>query len=404
MHESYMEQKAKELIIHLQEHGFQGYFVGGCVRDKYLGREIHDIDIATNAKPQEIENIFPKTIPTGIRHGTVTVIWGDIPFEVTTFRQETEYENYRKPKEVTFVSHIYADLSRRDFTMNAMALDIDGKWIDPFEGRKDLDAGIIRTVGESYKRFEEDALRILRAIRFSSQLGLKIEEKTWKSMIFSKKNITQISIERIRDELVKLLMGEYVNHGLLQLNEGSFFSYWKLLLKMISSPLRPSLYHHFKTYTLLERMACLSILSSMSVEEVNQLARELKFPNLWRKEWVGIVTSYEYVRNGRSFIEGLSAAGLNHMNTAVKLYGNITNHIDIIDQWNSFLSKNPIWTTSQLAIDGSDLLSLSGRSSGPWIGEILHKLLVKVMNKELKNERLPLLEQAVRWLKEEGNA
>ena len=169
---------AQEIVEKLCEHGYEAYLVGGCVRDMLLGREPGDWDITTSAKPEEVKAVFRRTVDTGIKHGTVTVMMGKEGYEVTTFRIDGDYTDGRHPDSVTFTPDLIEDLKRRDFTINAMAYNRDRGLVDAFGGRKDLEDGVIRCVGAAEERFTEDALRILRAIRFSAQLGFEIEEHT----------------------------------------------------------------------------------------------------------------------------------------------------------------------------------------------------------------------------------
>ncbi len=198
---------AIECINTLTDNGFEAYFVGGCVRDTLLNKACDDIDITTNALPNHIMSIFPHTIPTGIKHGTVTVVHKDKKIEITTYRTENRYTDNRHPDNVNFVSDLNEDLSRRDFTINALACSKDYQIVDIFNGITDLENRIIRAVGNPEKRFEEDALRIIRAYRFSSVLGFEIEENTNKSATKLSKSIKNISGERILKELMKSVGG-----------------------------------------------------------------------------------------------------------------------------------------------------------------------------------------------------
>ena len=177
-----MPKEAQEILEKLNAHGYEAYIVGGCVRDSLLEKEPEDWDITTSAKPEEVKSVFGRTIDTGIQHGTVTIMRGKTGYEVTTYRIDGEYEDGRHPKTVEFTSNLKEDLKRRDFTINAMAYSPREGLIDIFGGVRDLQAGIIRCVGTAADRFTEDALRILRAIRFCAQLGFKIEENTWHSI------------------------------------------------------------------------------------------------------------------------------------------------------------------------------------------------------------------------------
>lgn len=197
------------IIETLEKAGYEAYAVGGCVRDTLLGRTPGDWDITTSAFPVQVKQIFRRTVDTGIAHGTVTVLLGSSGYEVTTFRIDGEYEDARHPKEVTFTSRLSEDLKRRDFTINAMAYNQRTGIVDLFGGREDLDRGVIRCVGDARTRFEEDALRMMRAVRFSAQLGFSIEEPTARAISDMVQNLERVSKERIQVELVKLLVSAH---------------------------------------------------------------------------------------------------------------------------------------------------------------------------------------------------
>lgn len=201
-----LPEAVQKIIRSCQEHGQAAYAVGGCVRDSLLGRVPGDWDIATSALPQEVKDIFPKTIDTGLAHGTVTVRMDGQSFEVTTYRLDGEYEDSRHPKQVTFTDSIRDDLARRDFTINAMAYNDDSGLIDPFGGQKDLSDGVIRCVGDPDARFSEDALRMLRAVRFSSQLGFRVLPEVQNAMCRCAGRICAVSAERVREELTKTVL------------------------------------------------------------------------------------------------------------------------------------------------------------------------------------------------------
>ena len=196
------------IISKLEQAGFEAYAVGGCVRDTLLDRKPQDWDITTSAKPLQIKELFKKTIDTGIQHGTVTVMLDHVGYEVTTYRIDGEYEDNRHPKKVEFTDNLKLDLERRDFTINAMAYNDNRGLVDEFGGIKDLKDGIIRCVGDAGQRFDEDALRMLRAVRFAGQLGFAIEEKTREAIVERADHLKNISAERIRVELTKLLVSK----------------------------------------------------------------------------------------------------------------------------------------------------------------------------------------------------
>ncbi|WP_426350932.1 CCA tRNA nucleotidyltransferase [Alloiococcus sp. CFN-8] len=213
------------IIDTLYDKGFEAYAVGGCIRDSILGKKPNDWDITTSAPPEIIEKTFEKTIPTGIKHGTVTVLIDKEPFEVTTYRIDGEYLNNRRPEEVTFVSSLKEDLARRDFTINALAYNHKDGLKDYHNGLSDIKEGIIRTVGNPDVRFTEDALRLLRAVRFSCQLGFSLSEETYDSIKKNSSLIKNISRERIREELNKILLSDKPSKGFLLLESTGLLKY-----------------------------------------------------------------------------------------------------------------------------------------------------------------------------------
>jgi len=197
------------LLNRLTQAGFTAYAVGGCVRDSLMGREPHDWDICTSATPERMKEVFAdqRMVETGLQHGTLTVLVDHVPYEITTYRLDGDYADHRRPDSVTFVDRVEEDLSRRDFTVNAMACGQDGEIIDPFGGREDLGSHLIRCVGEARKRLEEDALRILRALRFASVFDFSLEEETSHEIHGQASSLQWVSAERKREELLKLLCG-----------------------------------------------------------------------------------------------------------------------------------------------------------------------------------------------------
>ena len=204
-----LPEHVKKIISVLEESGYEAYAVGGCVRDSLLGKEPKDWDITTSAKPFQVKELFYKTIDTGIAHGTVTVMISGVGYEVTTYRIDGEYEDGRHPKEVVFTGNLTEDLKRRDFTINAMAYSDRSGIVDEFDGVGDLKRGVIRCVGVPEERFHEDALRILRAVRFSAVLDFAIEEQTWEAVCNLSSTLQKISRERIQTELDKLLTSDH---------------------------------------------------------------------------------------------------------------------------------------------------------------------------------------------------
>ena len=207
-----LPKHVKYIIETLEQNGYEAYAVGGCVRDSILGREPNDWDITTSADPYEVKKLFSHTIDTGLQHGTVTIMLEHVGYEVTTYRIDGDYEDSRHPKEVTFTKSLEEDLKRRDFTVNAMAYNDRDGLIDLFQGMDDIQKKVIRCVGNAEERFTEDALRIMRAVRFSAQFGYEIELETKKAIVKLAPNLKNISAERIREELIKLLVSDHPDY------------------------------------------------------------------------------------------------------------------------------------------------------------------------------------------------
>ena len=213
-------QPLKKMNEIFQANGYEAYLVGGAVRDMIRGKDASDWDVATNAQPEQVIKIFRKVIPTGIAHGTVTVLFMGHSIEVTTYRTEADYSDGRHPDSVNFAGTIEEDLSRRDFTMNAIAASLeDGRLVDPFAGQEDIKNKTIRTVGNPYDRFNEDGLRPIRAIRFATQLGFSITPETMAAIPASLEKTASISVERFREEFIKILKSPEPSVGLKLLEE-----------------------------------------------------------------------------------------------------------------------------------------------------------------------------------------
>jgi len=209
-----------KIIQILENAGYEAYAVGGCVRDSILGRQPNDWDITTSALPEQVKELFAHTIDTGIQHGTVTVMMHHVGYEVTTYRVDGEYEDSRHPKSVTFTASLEEDLKRRDFTINAMAYNERDGVVDLFGGRQDLENGVVRAVGDAKERFTEDALRMMRAVRFAAQLGYSIDEETLAAIREMAPTLAKISAERIQAELVKLIVSDHPEHMCLLYESG----------------------------------------------------------------------------------------------------------------------------------------------------------------------------------------
>ena len=237
--------EALPVMQQLVDAGYEAYFVGGSVRDMLLHKPISDVDIATSATPQEVKEIFPHTVDVGIEHGTVMVIYHKEGYEVTTFRTEEGYEDFRHPDKVTFVRSLEEDLKRRDFTINALAIGIDDQLMDFFDGIGDLERQCIRCVGDAKERFNEDALRMFRAVRFVGQLGFQVEEETKNAISLLKMNLSKVAVERMKVEFEKMIQSSYRKDALKLFVETGLYQACPLfdgkgeiLLKLAEFPLK----------------------------------------------------------------------------------------------------------------------------------------------------------------------
>lgn len=428
-------QAVREILEALKEHGFEAYVVGGCVRDMLLGREPKDWDITTSAMPQEVKQIFHNTVDTGIQHGTVMVIRNAVGYEVTTYRVDGEYKDGRHPQSVTFTRSLEEDLKRRDFTINAFAWGEDGL-IDMFDGVKDLKDGIIRCVGDPDERFNEDALRIMRAVRFSAQLGFEIEPRTKAMITKYAGRLADISMERIREEWEKTLMSmnpafvnEYAELGLAQYiircvaADGSSAaarcfdpSKDKIMAEIVrrdrlKSALSVELLERYsEPEELRRRLLMAAFFDNLSPEETNAALRNLKYDNKTREAVVNIIkyknekipadkVAIKQILNKIGLDTFIAELEFRHVVRMAIIDGTEVQTAEYYDleliAWiaQDLLRKNEPWSLSQLAINGSDLIA-AGFPAGKKIGEILEKLLQKVILSPTLNNKEMLLEEA----------
>ncbi|KON69865.1 hypothetical protein AKG34_14685 [Peribacillus butanolivorans] len=385
--------KSVPILELIEKAGFEAYFVGGSVRDYILGRPINDVDIASSATPQEIKGIFPKTADIGIEHGTVLVIAESGTYEITTFRTESGYTDFRRPDSVQFVRSLTEDLQRRDFTMNAIAMDKSGNMIDPFNGKRDLLQRRIITVGNPHERFHEDALRMMRALRFVSQLDFELDQQTFDSLQENGPIISEIAIERILIEFEKLLAGAYKTRALSLLLESGLYQYLprfsnqkENLEKLLNLPL-----HHLKAAELWS-----VIMIYTNAKDIEAALREWKLPlktirsvqriiQLAKKEPPFENFALEIFQAGQ--IEAVQAATVR----AVLAGRNVKYADKVIHQrFNELIIKQ----MSDLAVTGTDLLKWHQERPGPWVKEYLELILKAVLNAELRNEK----DEIKRWL------
>lgn len=374
------------IIDRLRENGFEGHIVGGCVRDAIMGIPPHDYDITTSAQPEEVKKIFDHTFDTGIQHGTVTVVMNKENYEVTTFRVDGNYEDCRHPKEVSFTKDIHEDLLRRDFTMNAIAYNPYDGYTDIFGGAEDIKNKIIKGVGEPAERFREDALRMLRAVRFSAQLGFDIEPETKKALIENAQLIKNISAERIREELTKLLMSKHMDKlpllwetGLLKYISPRLYKSISGKEDVVSEQISKSIKEPAVLFALLmqfvppneikaetalykfdnktlNHILCLNKLRNETVPETNYEVRLLASK-------IGIEDSYLFYEFKKAQGDKKSSSAKEMLDAAVK--------------------NNDCMFIKDLKISGKDLISF-GAKPGKEMGEILKTILASA----IKNPKL----------------
>jgi len=387
-----------KVISKLLKNGYQAYYVGGLVRDYILKKSIKDIDITTDALPNEVISMFENVVPTGIKHGTVTVIIDNIPIEVTTFRVESEYIDHRRPENVFFIKDLYLDLARRDFTINAIAMNMNYELIDPFNGLIDIEQKLIRTVGKAQERFLEDPLRILRAIRFVGELGFNITDTTLDAIILLKNNLLHIAKERIFQEFNKLIAS---NHA------------WQALQYLVNLNILPVIFFNKQTNFLI-RLDNLKFQNITLANDVNvrwaylfiqidlfnyakEIMSNLKFPkqqkieilflmklrNIQINSWiVNPYKIYAFLKN-HSDKQAKQLVALHYMK------GNIsTNELSILSNKIEYAAKNRNYS---LNINGSDLLSEFKIKPGRWVKKCLSCLFNFVYYHKLENEKEVLL-------------
>ena len=376
------------LIGKLNEAGYEAYAVGGCVRDALLKRPTHDYDLTTDALPEEIHRIFQNEhiIDTGIKHGTVTVITGGIPVEITTYRTESAYHDHRHPDRVSFTRSLKEDCARRDFTINAMAYHPETGIVDWFHGMNDLQAKVIRSVNDPRERFNEDALRILRAVRFAAQLGFRIEEKTAQAVLDMKQDLQYISAERIEAELQKLLLAD---------SPASVLDPYRSLMEVILPQLKEDAAWD-ETMRRIDRSegqyaARLAVLCA-DVPLTAADLQKLKVTNAVRDTVLAIrqyrELPFETRADLRKAMYLLDRAYPDYLvyRCAVDKHSGTERLKELSDR---IIQDGDVIRLSQLAVNGQDLLDLGYR--GKEIADTLQKLLYAVMEDKVNNTRDALL-------------
>lgn len=408
---SNMGAVGRSVLERLAAGGHAAYFVGGCVRDSLLGRPVKDIDIATSALPDEVMSIFPHAVPTGLQHGTVTITIDGFQFEVTTFRAEDAYTDGRRPDSVRFLSDIEGDLERRDFTMNAMALGLQGGLVDPHGGREDLAARVLRCVGDPAHRFEEDALRMLRCVRFAAEYSLAVEAATWREATLGAPGLSRIAMERVRMELERMVSGLHPYRAMRLLAESGLLRWCKTRLRLPRT-------------------------LGLAMEDEDPLCALDAVPDwearfaLWLDRMKLTPQEAQYAFDALRFSKQSTAAVLNvfRLHRAVAkaeaVYAR-TAFVTAVLQWGTIAAERWLalarvlcsneayrwmepyaadgerWLRGmdakelgELAIDGRQLMAASQRSGGPWVKEVLQRLLREVALGRLANDTDTLVRRA----------
>jgi len=369
-------QAAFTVIEQLEEAGFEAVVVGGAVRDAILHRPAHDVDVATNALPQEVKTVFNRTVDIGIQHGTVLVIVPEGPVEVTTYRTDGEYTDHRRPEEVHFVRSLKEDLQRRDFTMNAIAMRKDGSFVDFYGGQRDIKAGVIRAVGEAKVRFAEDALRMLRAVRFSAQLGFSIEAATLQAMQEKAPDIAWVAKERMKAELDKLWIGKDVYNGIKKLEESGLVSYLQGDFQV----------DHWRGFTAENATCGWAYFALGQKENWQEVLRTYRLSNKEMAFVKAVLSALHALQNGWTsmdyFTYSLEELETAHYFAQLKELVTISQH-----SIREVQAKLPIRNRQELVVNGMDLLQWSEQKRGPWLKEALQMILTAVVNGELMNER-----------------
>lgn len=433
-----LPDKVSYILDTLHSAGFEGYAVGGCIRDSLLGKEPKDWDITTSATPKEVKSLFPHTVDTGISHGTVTVLLEREGFEVTTYRIDGKYEDSRHPKEVTFTPSLLEDLKRRDFTINAMAYNQKDGLVDAFDGVGDLRRGLIRCVGDAKQRFKEDALRLMRAVRFAAQLGFSIERETYAAICEMAGDLRRISVERIAAELVGLLVSDYPEK-IRALYESGITS---VILPEFDAMMQTEQKNPHHLYTVGEHtIAALSFVEKDKIlrlavllhdvakplcetvdeegvshfhghpelggEMAKRILRRLKFDNCSIQSICRLVSAHDdnppltersvrrvIMRIGTDAFPALFA--LKRADILAQSNYQRQEKLEYLDGFQMYYRKiieaKDCLTLKELAVSGSDLIQ-AGMAEGPALGETLKELLELVIDDPKKNTKEYLLEQ-----------
>lgn len=391
-------KEALPILQRIEKAGYEAYFVGGSVRDTLLNRPIHDVDIATSAYPSEVKELFKRTVDTGIEHGTVMILDHGTGYEVTTFRTESGYQDYRRPDKVKFVRSLKEDLKRRDFTINALAMSESGQITDLFGGLADMKAKIIRAVGDPDERFNEDALRMMRAIRFASQLDFQIEAKTLVGIKRHSQLLEKIAVERTHTEFVKMMTGRDAENGLDLMVATDLYQHMPGLTSR-QSQLQRMIQSHFKLINEVQVWSLLAFYFNFSSQEISQFLKSWKTAN--KIIYDVILTTELLFRMTADQVANwdLYRAGRQNVTNAVAILNTISPA-----SFSAYLTdyqKLPITDKKQLKITGGQLIKAGILKPSPELGKVLNYLEKAVVQATVRNDEQALINATTSFINED---
>lgn len=380
-------EKAFRVIQELEQYGYEAYLVGGAVRDYLIGKAVGDLDIATSATPDQVMKVFDKVVPIGIEHGTVLVRFEKESFEITTFRTEGAYSDYRHPDSVNFVTDVAADLARRDYTVNAIAMARTGELVDPFDGRSAIEKKELITVGKAFDRFQEDPLRMMRGVRFVSQLGYKLDHDARKVMENQRLWLARIAIERVSIEMEKLISGKHVKTAVQLLHDTGLWEAMPIfkdhpeLMRELAKKIEP-----------LDNLAeWVALCSLLSAKPVLDWVKKWKLSNAIKQD------AQHLVRILQSKLDAWAVYQLPvHLDEGFCRLEKIYKEKDVQDNVLSIRHTLPIRNSSELAISGGDLTSwFPDRKKGSWIRDLLFAVEKAVVENKIPNDKAQLKEWVI---------
>lgn len=370
-------KNAKKVILELKKNGYEAYMVGGAVRDRLLKIPITDVDITTNARPYQVAKMF-KTVPTGIKYGTVTVMYSDEQFEVTTYRIDGEYSDNRHPETVIYSDEVEQDVMRRDFTINGLLMDENEEIFDYVNGISDLKNKLIRTIGNPEDRFNEDALRLLRAFHFQSKLGFQIEEETFQAIKDFRNLIKEVSRERVLAEIIKILQGEDVLLAFQSLID----------TKMIE--MLPGLEKGVKHFLSINEKPYVDVFFTISFALHGFIPKEWNFSNKHRNRYeiaANLTRSKSDFDPITLYTYGLDHALLaNRAMTMLKYSSNRKQEIE--DAYKNL----KIQSLLDLKLRAPEIIKIANKKAGAWVRELQEKMVIEILNNRLENKREALID------------